>query len=121
MWLNLLFSYLSLQIFYLEIVTNFKIYHLFAFAFELFFSIVKFSGVKTHIFFKFQAFAHRLLLEKHMNHACAMEEWPCPICSKVFTCKEKLRFHLATHCDYKPYVCRYCPYRFVYISTYFSR
>ena len=52
-----------------------------------------------------------------MNHACAMEEWPCPICSKVFTCKEKLRFHLATHCDYKPYVCRYCPYRYSRFSV----
>ena len=63
-------------------------------------------------FCTFQAFAHRLLLEKHISHACSSEEWICPICAKVFSCRDKLRFHLATHCEHKPYVCRYCPYRY---------
>ena len=43
--------------------------------------------------------------------ACAMEEWKCEICAKVFGCRKKLRMHLMVHCEEKPYACKHCAYR----------
>ena len=36
------------------------------------------------------------------------EEIPCPICSKIFTRKETLSYHLNVHSGAKPYKCFYC-------------
>ena len=58
-----------------------------------------------------KGFCHEIALHKHVQVACAMEEWKCELCSKIFGCRKKLRFHLMVHCEDKPYACKLCAYR----------
>ena len=58
-----------------------------------------------------KGFGHEIALHKHVQVACAMEEWKCELCSKIFGCRKKLRFHLMVHCEDKPYACKLCAYR----------
>ena len=59
-----------------------------------------------------KGFGHEIALHKHVQVACAMEEWKCELCTKIFGCRKKLRFHLMVHCEEKPYACRLCAYRY---------
>ena len=58
-----------------------------------------------------KGFGHELSLQKHVQVACAMEEWKCEICKKIFSNRTRLRLHLMVHCEEKPYACRHCGYK----------
>ncbi len=55
-------------------------------------------------------FAHKILLDRHLQRSCGVEQWPCQLCAKIFDTKIKMTKHLMVHCKEKPYVCPLCTY-----------